>query len=109
MPKLAEFLETVELKDPKFIGTIAFRSEEVTLPNGSKMALGIDDGHWVLVYQEKTGAPFQVFECDWPERKILVDKRPGTAKDFKTFKNLISYFFSEAKTEELVTILPPPV
>lgn len=109
MPKIVDYLKTIDLEDAKFIGTIAFRSEEITLPNGSKMALGIDDGHWVLVYQEKAGTAFQVYECDWPERKIFIDKKPGGPEEFKTFKKLVNYFFSEANTEDLVTILPPPV
>ncbi|MGB9613795.1 MAG: hypothetical protein ACPL4K_06475 [Candidatus Margulisiibacteriota bacterium] len=107
MPKTLEYLKNIDFEDHKFIGTIALRSEEITLPNGSKMALGVDDGHWVLVYQEKTGAPFQVYECDWPERKIYVDKKPGGPQEFRTFKKLINYFFAETNTEDLVTILPP--
>lgn len=75
MSKLAEYVEKVDFLDKKFIGTIAFRNEELTLPDGSKMALGIDDGHWVLVYQEKPGASFHVFEYDQSTGRILLDKK----------------------------------
>ena len=107
MTKLAGYIEDIEKLDKNFVGTIAFRSEEINLPNGSKMALGIDDGHWVLVYQKETKAPFQVFEYDWHAKKILVDRKPGSDKDFQEFKKLISYFLKNATVEDLVTIFPP--
>lgn len=107
MTRLAKYLENIDFQDEKFIGTIAFRSEEFTLPDGSKMALGVDDGHWVLVYQEKAGSPFRVFECDWRQRKIVVDKKAGGENEFMLFKKLIAYLFSEVNVDDLVTILPP--
>lgn len=107
MTKILNYLEKVDFQDETFIGTIAFRSEELTLPDGSKMALGIDDGHWVLVYQEKTGSPFQVFEYDQHEQKIFLDKKPGGEKELKLFWKYLRYFFSHAEVEDLVTILPP--
>jgi len=107
MTKLVNYLEKIDFEDKSFIGTIAFRSEELTLPDGSKMALGIDDGIWVLVYQKKAGAPFQVFECDWPARKILLDKKVGRAEELKLFKKLLRQFLSQAHVDDLVTILPP--
>ena len=107
MTRLAKYLENIANEDQKFIGTIAFRSEELTLPDGSKMALGIDGGHWVLVYQEKPGKTFHVYECDWRDRKIAVDKKSGSEPDFQHFKKLIQYLFSQAQVEDLVTILPP--
>lgn len=109
MAKLAEYLERVDFQDKNFIGTIAFRSEEFTLPDGSKIALGIDDGHWVLVYQKKAGVPFQVFECDWQEKKIVVDKKSGGPEEFAAFKKIMGYFIAETSIENLVTILPPPL
>ncbi|MFA4844697.1 MAG: hypothetical protein WC632_07115 [Candidatus Margulisiibacteriota bacterium] len=107
MTRLANYIEKVDLPDKTFVGTIAFRSEELTLPDGSKMALGIDDSHWILVYQEKPGSAFQVYECDWPERKIVVDKKSGGEHDLARFKKLVQYFFAHSQVEDLVTILPP--
>ena len=107
MARLANYLEKVDFRDERFIGTIAFRSEEITLPDGSKIALGIDDGHWVLVYQEKAGAPFQVFEYDQRGKKIFVDKKPGGEEELKLFRRRVSYFFSSVHVDDLVTILPP--
>ena len=107
MSSLTKYLEGVDFEDAKFVGTIALRSEEVTLPDGSKIALGIDGGHWVLVYQEETGQAFHVYECDWRDRKIMIDKKPGGENDLKLFKKLVAYFFAHAQVSDLVTILPP--
>lgn len=107
MTRLAKYIEQVELQDKNFTGTIAFRSEALTLPDGSKMALGIDGGHWVLVYQEKPGSTFQVYECDWREKKIMVDKKSGGEPELARFKKLVNYFFANSQVEDLVTILPP--
>ena len=109
MTRLAKYIEQTELPDRAFVGTIAFRNEELTLPDGSKMALGIDGGHWVLVYQQSAGATFQVFEYDQPDKKIVVDKKAGSAEDIKAFKKLIGYMFSHTDTDDLVTLLPPQV
>ena len=107
MANLSTYLEKVNGFDENFVGTIAFRSEEVSLPNGSKIALGIDGKLWVLVYQERLKSPFQVFEYDSREKKIVIDKKVGGEKEFGRFKELVRYFFLHAQTEELVTILPP--
>lgn len=107
MPKVCDYLENVDFKDKNFVGTIAFRSEGISLPDGSKMAIGIDDGRWILVYQEKHGAPFQVIEYDQPERKILVDKKPGGRAEIALLKKRVAYFFDNAEVDDLVTLLPP--
>ncbi|MFA6431584.1 MAG: hypothetical protein WCV91_04315 [Candidatus Margulisiibacteriota bacterium] len=107
MANLCNYLEKVDYFDENFVGTIALRSEEVSLPNGSKIALGLDGKHWILVYQEKAKAPFQVFEYDSREMKIFIDKKIGGEKELGRFKELVRYFFLHAQTEELVTILPP--
>ena len=107
MAKLTETLAKVDFQDKNFIGTVAFRNEEITLPDGSKMALGIDGSHWVLVYQKQAGARFQVFECDWNAKKVSLDKKPGTDEDLKLFKKLTGYFISSANSDDLVTIMPP--
>ena len=109
MTQLAKFIEQTDAPDRNFVGTITFRSEELTLPDGSKMALGIDGGHWVLVYQPGAGSSFQVFEYDQPNRKIIVDKKNGSVDDIKTFKKLVGYMFAHADTDDLVTLLPPQV
>ena len=109
MTRLAKYIEQVDLPDKNFVGTIAFRSEELTLPDGSKMALGIDGGHWVLVYQPGAGSAFRVFEYDQHDCKIVVDKKAGSTEDIKTFKKLIGYLFESAEVDDLVTILPPQV
>jgi hypothetical protein len=107
--KIISYLDKTDFRDKNFVGTVAFRNEELTLPDGSKMALGIDGGHWVLVYQEEAGSSFQVFEYDQPGRKIVVDKKAGAAEDIKRFKQLVGYMFANADVEDLVTLLPPQV
>ncbi|MBN3032528.1 MAG: hypothetical protein JW873_00340 [Candidatus Saganbacteria bacterium] len=109
MTTIAGYLGQTDFLDKNFIGTIAFRSEELALPDGSKMALGIDGGHWVLVYQPGGGTPFQVFEYDREAGKIIVDKKPGAAGEIREFKRLVGYLFARADVEDLVTLLPPQV
>jgi hypothetical protein len=107
MSQLNKYLEKIDFQDKQFVGTITLKSEEITLPNGSKMALGIDDGLWMLVYQKAPHAPFKAFKYNQHENKILVDQKPGGEEDLKDFKKLIKYFFAHAKVEDLVTLLPP--
>jgi hypothetical protein len=105
--KVAEQLEKVTAIDKNFTGTVAFRSEEITLPNRSKMALGIDDGHWVLIYQKEAGNAFKVYKYNQHDKQILVDQKAGGSEDFRDFRRHIEYFFSNARQEDLVTLLPP--
>jgi hypothetical protein len=105
--KIATYLGPVNFEDKNFDGTVALRNEQLTLPDGSKAALGIDGDHWVLVYQKGGGAPFQVFEYDRKEQKIVLDKKPGGPAEAKTFRRIVAYFFQNAEVEDLVTILPP--
>ncbi|OGC11871.1 hypothetical protein A3K48_05215 [candidate division WOR-1 bacterium RIFOXYA12_FULL_52_29] len=109
MTKITELLEGIDVLDKKFIGTIAFRDEELTLPDGSKVALGLDDGHWVLVYQEKAGASFEIFDYSAHDRKLFVDKKPGGTGDLVRFKKIVHYFLAHGQTTDLITILPPEV
>ena len=109
MPSINQAISDVKIEDQKFIGTITFRSERLTLPDGSKMALGIDDGRWVLIYQKPGGKEFVCYEYNSDERKLLVDKKRGTKEDLALINRLISYFFENAKVEDLVTILPTKV
>ncbi|MFC1540461.1 hypothetical protein ACFL4J_00300 [Candidatus Margulisiibacteriota bacterium] len=97
----------VDLLDRQFMGTVAFRSEEFTLPDGSKMALGIDDGHWVLIYQGTAHAHFHVYKYDQEESKIYVDQKTGGKEEIKIFKKYLAYFFKHASVEDLVTLIPP--
>lgn len=107
MPNILNYLEGVNLQDKEFIGTIAFRSEELSLLDGSKMALGIDDGLWVLVYQASPHAPFQAFKYDHNEKRIFLDQKTGGEEELQLFKKHLAYFFKHAKVEDLVTLLPP--
>ncbi|HVN67384.1 MAG TPA: hypothetical protein VMT55_03355 [Candidatus Sulfotelmatobacter sp.] len=109
MTRLGKYLETVDTLNQKFVGTIAFRNEELTLPDGSKLALGVDTGHWVMVYQEQPGAHFQIIEYDQYARKIVIDKKIGGEEELKIFKQRLRYFFEHARVDDLVTIMPPQV
>lgn len=64
MARLDDVLGPVSGEDHLFVGTIAFRNEQLTLPDGSTIALGIDDAHWVLIYQKEKKAPFVVYDYD---------------------------------------------
>ncbi|MCU0640870.1 MAG: hypothetical protein MUC35_02135 [Candidatus Margulisbacteria bacterium] len=107
MTRLANYLETVDVRDRQFVGTIAFRNEELTLPDGSKLALGADSGHWVMVFQEQPGAAFEIIEYDQHSGKVFVDKKPGGPAELKRFKQRLRYFFAHARVADLVTIVPP--
>lgn len=107
MATIDKYIENIDFYSRDFIGTVAFRSEDVHLPDGSKIALGIDDGHWVLVYQKSSHGHFKVFNYDHHEKKLFIDQKPGREKDLETFKKHIKYFFSHAIVNDLVTLLPP--
>ena len=107
MPTLEKYLEKIAFQDKQFIGTIAFKSEEISLPDGSKIALGIDDGIWLLVYQKAPNTPFMVFKFNQAENQILVDQKPGGLEEIKIFKKHLEYFLTHVKVEDLVTLLPP--
>ena len=104
---LDKYLEKVDFQDKRFIGTIAFRSEEFSLPDGSKIALGIDDGLWVLIHQNPADPHIKVYKYDQHEDKIFMDQKPGKEKELKEFQKYLEYFLSHAKVEDLVTLLPP--
>jgi hypothetical protein len=100
-------LDNVNFLDRYFVGTIAFRGEELTLPNGSKMALGIDGGHWVLIHQAPPIMNMTVYQYDHQAQKIVVNQKPGGEEEIIAFKKELKYFFKHARTEDLVTLLPP--
>lgn len=104
--KLSDYLGKVDFQDHDFVGTITFRNEELTLPDGSKVALGIDDGHWVLVYQQGAGSSFQVFEYDQRQKRVILDKKAGGQEEINLFRRLVHYFFSHVSVGDLVTITP---
>lgn len=106
MARLEDILLGVDKEDSKFVGTVAFKEEEITLPNGSSFAIGIDGGVWVAVYQEAKGAPFIIYEYNSITNKLYIDKKLGSKEDFRNMKKIIEYFFSHAHSEDLVTISP---
>lgn len=109
MGLLNQHLEHINFLDKHFIGTVALKNEEIALPDGSKMALGIDDGHWVLIYEKPPKQHFKVFKYDNHEKKLMVDQKNGGSKDLEEFKKHLAYFFDHVRTEDLVTLLPPGV
>jgi hypothetical protein len=109
MVSIKQSISGVNIEDQNFIGTIAFRSESVALPDESKIALGIDDGRWVLIHQKPKSKEIVCYEYNSHDRRLLVDKKLGAKEDLDTMKRLISYFFESANVEDLVTIFPPRV
>ncbi len=105
MTLLSKHLEKVSFQDKHFIGTIALKSDEITLPDGSKMALGIDGGLWILVYQKDKA--IKVYKYDHDEKKLDVDQKAGWEQDLSDFKKHIAYFFNHVQTQDLITLLPP--
>jgi len=107
MAKLSDIVSNATHEDPHFVGTVAFRNEEMTLPDGSSVALGIDGPRWVVVYQQEPKAKFKIYEYDHHAGTLKVDKKPGKHEDYEKMKKLVKYFFSHAHSEDLVTIMPP--
>jgi hypothetical protein len=90
----------------EFTGTVALRNEKLTLPDGSKVAIGIDGPHWVLVFQQSSNSPVIMYEYNMNKQTVIVDKKLGKSEDLNKIKDIINYFFNNAKTEDLVTIEP---
>lgn len=109
MSTIRESLAEVNIEDESFVGTVAFRSESQSLPDGSKIALGIDDGRWVLIWQKPGSREIICFEYNSRDRKLLVDKKLGGSEELEQMNRLVSYFFENADIDDLVTILPPKV
>ncbi len=105
MPTISQNLSNVSLVDREFSGTVAFRNEKLTLPDGSKVAIGIDDDLWVIVYQRSANTPFMVYEFNAKKKTVVVDKRPGEAADIQAVRKIINYFFEHADVDDLVTIV----
>ncbi|MFA4858364.1 MAG: hypothetical protein WC901_02100 [Candidatus Margulisiibacteriota bacterium] len=107
MSTIKNYIEKINYFDKQFVGTIAFRNEEITLPDNSKIAVGIDDGHWILIYQRGSGERFRVFSYDSHASKLYVDQKLGTEEEYAFFKERFNYFMAHARVDELVSILPP--
>ena len=106
MPSVNQSLSNISAIDKRFVGTVAFRNEKITLPDGSKVAIGIDGEIWVIVYQHAPKTPFIVYEYNAAKGTIIVDKVPGRHEDMAKMKVIIDYFFGNAQVDDLVTIEP---
>ena len=104
MPTIKQNLSHVTDVDNEFIGTIAFRNEKLCLPDGSKVAIGIDGERWVIVYQEAPHTPFVVCEYNAEKQTALIDKKHVEAGTMDRIKNIVAYFFEHAEVDDLVTI-----
>lgn len=106
MPTIKQGLSRVSQIDRDFVGTIAFRNEKLTLPDGSKVAIGMDGERWVIVYQQAPKLPFVLYEFSAEKNTVVVDKKLGGPKDYEKVSEIISYFFEHADLEDVVTIEP---
>jgi len=104
VPTIKQSLSHITNIDNEFIGTIAFRNEKLCLPDGSKVAIGIDGERWVIVYQEAPHTPFVVCEYNAEKRTALIDKKPVEADTMDRIKKIVAYFFEHAEVDDLVTI-----
>jgi len=106
MPTIKQNLAFVSRTDREFVGTVAFKNEKLCLPNGSKLALGIDGSRWVIVFQQAPNEPFIVYEYSADKQTVLVDKNVGGPEDIKRVRQLVAYFFDHAQIDDVVTIVP---
>lgn len=104
MPSIKNSLSHVSKLNKEFTGTVALRNEKLCLPDGSKVAVGIDGDHWVIVYQGAPKAPFIVYEYHATKQSIFVDKKPGNEQDLVKVKQIMNYFFEQADIDDVVTI-----
>ena len=104
MPTIKQSLSHITNIDKEFTGTIAFRNEKLCLPDGSKVAIGIDGERWVIVYQEAPHTPFVVCEYNAEKQTALIDKKHVEADTMDRIKNMVAYFFEHAEVDDLVTI-----
>ena len=106
MPTIKQGISQISSTDKEFIGTVAFRNEKLSLPDGSKVAIGIDGDRWVIVYQKAPKSPFVMYEYSANKKSVLVDKHMGGPEEMQVVKNIVSYFFENAQVDDLVTIEP---
>jgi hypothetical protein len=90
--------------DKEFAGTIAFKNETISLPDGSKVAIGMDGDRWVIIYQEAPQTPFVVYEYNAAKRSVVVDKKLGGPEALDKVGKMVNYFFEHADIDDLVTI-----
>lgn len=104
MPTIKQDISHVASIDREFVGTVAFKNEKLGLPDGSKVAIGMDGSLWVIVYQEAPHMPFVVCEYNAEKNTVVIDKKMGGAGDMDKVKKIVSYFFEQAEIDDLVTI-----
>lgn len=104
VPTIKNNLSHINNIDKEFVGTIAFKNEKLSLPDGSKVAIGMDGALWVIVYQETQTAPFVVWEYNAEKNSLVMDKKLGGPEDLERVKKIVDYFFVHAEIEDLVTI-----
>jgi hypothetical protein len=104
VPTIKQNLSLVTNVDKEFVGTIAFKNEKLSLPDDSKVAIGMDGERWVIVYQEAPHLPFIVCEYNAEKQTVVVDKKPGGPEDIDKVKKIVNYFFEHAEIDDLVTI-----
>jgi hypothetical protein len=109
MPSIHQGLSHISSIDQEFVGTVALRNEKLTLPDGSKVAIGIDGDHWVIVYQNAPGERFVMYEFNASKKTVIVDKKPGSQDDIRSVKRIVNYFFESADMDDVVTIKPEEV
>jgi hypothetical protein len=104
MSTIQQNLSAVKKHDRRFAGTIAFRNEKLTLPDGSKVAIGIDSERWVVLYQKTPATPFVIYEYNADTHLLFVDKKQGGDEDYRLLSKIVNYFFSHADVSDVVTI-----
>ena len=106
MPTIRNNISLLTTIDREFVGTVAFKNEKISLPDGSKVAIGMDGSLWVVVYQETPNSPFVVYEFNVEKRSIIIDKKQGGEMDMEKLKKIVDYFYEHAEIDDLVTIEP---
>jgi hypothetical protein len=104
MPTIRQGIAQTSQLNKEFVGTVAFRNEKLTLPDGSKVAIGIDGDRWVIVFQEVPKTPFIVYEYNATKNTLMVDKKPGQAHELEKVMMIVNYFFEHADCDDVVTI-----
>lgn len=104
MPTIRNNLSLTSNIDKEFVGTIAFKNEKLSLPDGSKVAIGMDGEYWVIVYQESPSAAFVICEYNSEKDSLIVDKKLGGLREKDKVKKIVDYFFEHAEIDDLVTI-----
>jgi hypothetical protein len=104
MPTIKQDLSAVSKINREFSGTVAFKNERITIPDGSKVAIGMEGPFWVIVYQEAPGRPFIVYEYNVETELLLTDKKQAGPDDLEKVKKTVNFFFEHAEIDDLVTI-----